>query len=93
MEISISQLRQVTDILLAHLETVCDGKVEFDPLYHWRIDTKELVDLDNFPSHFSLGDTDFDWKQLQKLIEEPEGASPVHLRKLSGLLDVISLQY
>lgn len=70
-QVSIRELRAVTNLLLDHLEDVVGSEVTLSEDYYWYIQTDQVYNAaeDPDPSKFSMGQLTFDWDDLRKFLD------------------------
>jgi len=69
MHITIADLRQIADLLLAHLEQSGRDTVEIDKDYYWSVLPERRYDPYNQPVEFSMGQLTDDWAELQAMLK------------------------
>lgn len=70
MKISTSELREIFEVLIEHLEERSCSEVELDWDYYWDIPEDELYDPYNTPENLDLGQLSEDWQKLQEVASE-----------------------
>lgn len=68
MEITLSELRQLSEKLFAHLEENGHEKIEVSSDYYWEIPEESRYDSFNEPKKFVVGQLSDDWNELQKIL-------------------------
>ncbi len=68
MRVCISDLRRVTEKLLAHVEQKYGPTVEIDADYYWNIPEDSRLERYEQPSELDLGQLTDDWSEIQKIV-------------------------
>jgi len=69
MDILLSDLRQITESLFAHLEETGIETIRLQNDYYWHISGEELFDPYKVPSELNLGQLSDDWRDLQNVAD------------------------
>lgn len=75
MKINISQLRRLSEILLAHLEATGHSVVDIDVDFYWDVPTNQKYENYNKPS-VDVGQLSDDWSELQRILDDK--AEPIN---------------
>jgi hypothetical protein len=69
MKVTVSELRQVTNVLLRHLEETGHGEVELDADFYWNIPKERLYDPYVQPAKLTLGQLSDEWNELTRIAQ------------------------
>ena len=67
MKITVRELREISDALLNHIESLGVREVEVDDDYYWAIPREQLYDASVEAVQPSLGQLTDDWNELQMI--------------------------
>lgn len=68
MEIKLSELRQLSEKLFAHLEENGFSTIEITSDFYWNIPEETRYDRYEEPKEFTMGQLSDDWNELQKIL-------------------------
>lgn len=85
MNVSTTQLRQLCDALLSHIEEVAPS-VEVREDYYWAVPRESRYDLYEQPSALTLGQLSDDWSELDKIRSGEREPHPHALVWLASIL-------
>ena len=68
--INIAELRQITELMLNHIEEVYGQTVELPVDYYWDIPDDKLYDINAEPQELNVGQLSEDWGFLMKMGED-----------------------
>ncbi len=85
----VSQIREITQVLLDWFEQQAPEEIDFDADYYWMIPSEEIYRLDKDPQEFTLGQLTDEWKELQKTKAKNRIPSRQDFIWLSGLFRAI----
>lgn len=86
MEISLSDLRKVTNKIFDHLERLGYQKLELDKDYYWNISEELVYDVSIDPTDFEIGQLSDDWAELEKILSNEDKPLSYSLVWLSAIL-------
>jgi hypothetical protein len=84
MRVKISELRFITDAVLAHPENVGYSTLEIAEDYYWDVPPPERHDPYAEAPQMGLGQLTDDWSELQKIVAKTEEPNAYGLVRLSG---------
>jgi hypothetical protein len=89
MQISVSELRKISDMLFTHLENGGRHTIEVRHDYYWFVPAEHRYHPYQEPTGLRLGQVTDDWKQLQKIIRRESEPTSYALVWLSSLLSAV----
>ena len=89
MEIKISDLRNITNLLFNHLESIGINKIEITKDFYWFIQKEELYNPYDKPQKIDLGQLSDDWDDLGKILKGQDDPGYWDFVDLSALLRFI----
>ncbi len=69
MQIDVSKLREISEILFTHLEQRGYDQLELEVDFYWNIPENEKYQMENAPKELDIGQLDEDWEFLQKVLD------------------------
>jgi hypothetical protein len=67
MEISIAELRKISDLLFEHLEQTGRSTISVPVDYYWFVPEKALYDFDSAPKELTVGQLSDDMNELRMI--------------------------
>ena len=89
MEIELSQLKEVCNILFDYLNNLVDGRIRIPHDRYWDIRFPERYDEDNANPPISGPKLSRDWSDLEKILHRESDPQDKSLVSLSALLRAI----
>lgn len=86
--IPISLLRQATNVLLSHLESVAGDGVAVGHDYFWSVPFDEMFEFESQPSALMVGQLTDCIGNLEQILDDPSGATSLALIWLADLMRV-----
>jgi hypothetical protein len=86
MRVKLSELREITDVLLAHLEDMGLRSIDLRNEYYWDIQAPERYDVYTDPGKPTIGNLGDHWSELERMLGNPEDVHPYALVWLAALL-------
>jgi hypothetical protein len=92
MVIDLDDLRKVTNLLYDHIERNYGNNFVVKHDYYWELDKDELLDFNNNPKDFTIGQYSHDWERLQKMLGENDLVISYGLVWLASIIKYIGEQ-
>ena|ERR1044072_3730514 len=91
MQISISDLRAISEIIFSHVEAMGINSVNIPADYYWEIPKDQRYDpyKEPDPKQFEIGQLSDDWSELQKIAEGKSEPITYALVWMSSLLKAV----
>ncbi len=93
MQITLEELRRVTDRLYDHLASRAHQTIDVPDVYYWSIPRDQRVDRYDEPKEFTIGQTSDDWEELRKISAGESDPLGYGLVWLSSILREIGEQH
>ena len=89
MNVKVSELRAVSDLLFTYLEE--SGRMEFDVRedYYWEISKEEVYDPYKEPKDLTMGQLSDDWSRLEAILKGESPPIGYALVWLSAILRIV----
>jgi hypothetical protein len=89
MKIETSELKQVVEKLLRHLDELNIEELDLPYDYYWDIPKEILYDSYKEPSRFTIGQLSDNWKDLQALLDPSRDALVQDYEDLAAVLKAV----
>lgn len=67
MQVTITELRKLTNLILEHLQATGTETIEVDSDYYWNIPTEEVYEPRKTPASLNIGQLSEDIERLKKI--------------------------
>ncbi len=89
MELNISDLKRIANILFDHLEAHGHKKISIDSDFYWNVPKDQMYDNYDEPKEFNRGQLSADWQELQDILKNKKEPISYALVWLSSLIKKI----
>ena len=74
INVKVSELRQIADVLFTRLEELGYSHVRINESYYWHIPTEEKYVVEKDPKDLNIGDLVHDWERMEQILADREMA-------------------
>lgn len=89
MNVSISELRRVSEMIFDHLDRRGVEAVTIDENLYWTINSDERYNMNASPAELNVGSLQDDQGDLMRVLQGDQDVLAAHLQPLSSMLDVL----
>lgn len=89
MNVSVAELRAITEKLLAHLEQKAGVQIEISMDHYWSVAKDQRYDSYQQPTELDVGQLSDDWAELQKINQGISDPTSFALVWLSTILRAV----
>lgn len=91
MKLNLDNIEQMISAVLLKYKEFHGNEIEIESDYYWKIDEREIYDVNKEPGDFSIGQLTDDWKTLQKSLQSDD-LIPYDLQRISNMLQALSIE-